>query len=677
MNDTTSKTSENGSGNGFCGKILNVDLSSGTPEYESLEESFYKKYLSGVGLGVKVLWDRIKPGIDPLGPENILGFSTGLLTDTNSLFTGRFMVVGKSPQTGGWGDSNCGGNFSPALKRCGVDAIFFYGASEKPVYVYMDENTIEINDASELWGQDAIETENILKEKHGKRAQVMCIGPAGEKLSLLAGISTDGGRLAGRSGLGSVMGSKKLKAVVVAGKQKAGVFDKDQMAELTKAYRSRLQLDKEPKLSDKMLGFGGKMQRILPFGVRTKGGMVRDLFRQFGTSGTTALSAESGDSPIKNWGGIGCKDFPLERSQKIGAETVIKYQVKKYGCFSCPIRCGGIMEIKEGPYPISEMHKPEYETLCSFGSLLLNDDIFSIFKINDMVNRGGIDSISCGATVAFAIECFENNIITEADTGGLKLAWGNSAAIIKLTEMIINREGIGDTLADGVKRAAEKIGKGATEYAVHCGGVEPGMHDPKFDNGQAISYYCDATPGRHTTAANLYLEIQELEKKYSRAKKVPSFITRKEKRRCDNKAEGIAVNIFFKMLMDGAGICLFGTQVGGEMPIAEWLNAATGWELSDDDYLVIGERINQLRHAFNIREGINPIKDFKPHPRVYGDPPQEKGPFKKLTLDIDMLAESYYDTMNWDVTTGKANKNYLERLDLKEVIDGIYPESKA
>jgi len=663
-------------GKGYCGKVLHVDLSARKILYQDLNEAFYRKYLSGLGLGAKILWDRMKPGADPIGPDNILGFTTGLLTDTGSLFTGRFTVVGKSPLSGSWGDSNCGGYFSPSLKRCGVDAVFFYGASPKPLYLYMDDQSAELKDATDLWGKDTIETEGKLKKEYGRRAQVVCIGPAGERLSYMAGICNDGGRIAARGGLGAVMGSKRLKAVVAAGKNRVGVTDKKTMHELRTGFRKRLERIKfmDRFFGDRILGMIGRITRTGLIYPRQPAQLWRLLLSKYGTPSVTAMSAESGDSPIKNWSGIGYKDFPLKRSQQIGAEAVIQFEEKKYGCYSCPLRCGGLMKIDEGPYTIEKMHKPEYETICAFGTLLLNDDLQAIFKINDLVNRGGIDSISCGGTVAFAIECFENGILTLKDTDGLELRWGNADAIIKLTEMIISREGLGDILADGVKLASEKIGHGSEKYAVHCGGVEAPMHDPKFDPGFIISYYCEPTPGRHTISSYQFLDLQHLEKKFTRARKIPTLSTRKERYRYDNKAEGIAINSFYKMLIDCAGACLFGTQVGGNIPLCEWMNAATGWDLSNDDYLVIGERIHQLRHAFNIREGINPIRDFRPHPRVYGDPPLPKGPARHITLDMDMLARSFYQAMHWDLETGKPDLEHLKELKLDEVVEAFYPQ---
>jgi aldehyde:ferredoxin oxidoreductase len=318
------------------------------------------------------------------------------------------------------------------------------------------------------------------------------------------------------------------------------------------------------------------------------------------------------------------------------------------------------------------MHRPEYETLCAFGALILNDDLASIFRVNDLLNRAGIDTISCGTAVAFATECFEKGILTTQDTDGLELSWGDSKAMVALTEMIIQRKGLGDLLADGVRIAAQRIGRGAEAYAVHCGGMEPPMHDPKFDPGFGMAYLCGPTPGRHMVSSYMLLDLERLDRRFKRAGKPPAFMTPKERFRYDNKGEAMALGTFFRMLVDAAGCCAFGTQVGGDIPLVEWLNSATGWNLSGEEYLVIGERVEQLRHAFNVREGLNPVRDFRMHPRMCGNPPLEKGPAKGIALDQDAMASAYYEAMGWDVSTGLPHKERLEGLGLDDVLSALY-----
>ncbi|HMK35801.1 MAG TPA: aldehyde ferredoxin oxidoreductase family protein [Desulfomonilaceae bacterium] len=660
-------------GKGYWGRVCLVDLTSGTIRYEAVAEEIYRKFLSGMGLAAKIVWDRMKPGCDPVGPENILGFTTGLLTDTGSLFTGRFMIVGKSPLSGGWGDSNCGGFFAPMLKRCGVDALFFEGASPTPVYLYIDEQRAELRDAADLWGKDTIETEAILRDRYKAGAQVACIGPAGEKLSYMAGVSTDYGRMAARAGLGAVMGSKKLKAVVAAGKRMVAVADERRMKELSRQFRARFAKYGRFKglLNDRLLAFFGWLTGKGLY-VRQPAVVWRLMLKKFGTPSLTAMSVETGDSPIQNWKGT-VTDFQPEKYRKLRAEEIGRYDIKKYGCYSCPLRCGATSRVMDGPYKIEKSHRPEYETICSFGDLLLNDDAHSIFKLNDMANRGGVDSISCGGVVAFAIECFTKGIIDKSDTNGLELGWGKSEAIIGLTRMIIDREGIGDILADGVKIAAKKIGKGSEEFAVHCGGVEPAMHDAKFDPGFAVAYYCEPAPGRHSVTGMQYLDLQFLENQFSRAAKIPLFSTRKKRYDVHDKGNALAVGVFYKMLVDGAGVCLFGTQTGGDLPLCQWMNAATGWDFAPDDYLRAGERVEQLRQAFNVKNGLNPLRDFRPHPRIYGQPPLYSGPLKGITLDVDSLALSFYRAMHWDPATGIPGEQHLRELGLTELIEAFYP----
>ncbi len=664
---------------GFFGRILHVDLTSGKLTYENRDEAFYRAYLGGLGVGARILWERMKKGAAPLGPENILGFTSGLLTDTGTLFTGRFSVVGKSPLTGGWGDANCGGYFSPALKRCGLDAVFFYGKSPETVILYIDENSAEIKDAGTLWGTDTIETEAQLKKRYGPRAQVACIGPGGERLSLLAGICTDRGRIAARGGLGAVMGSKRLKAVVAAGRTRVGVADRERIRALSRDFRKQLEGGKGLKrfLGDRLFGLLGWFTRKGPLYTRQPADLFRLMLSRYGTSSMTCVSAEGGDSPVKNWGGTGYADFPLKRSRKIGAEAVAAYEVRKYGCFSCPLRCGGIVRVADCDPPIEEMHRPEYETLCAYGALVLNDDLHTIFKVNDLLNRAGLDTISCGTAVAFAVECFENGILGVEDTESLELNWGDGESILRLTEMLVERRGIGDVLADGVQKAADTLGAGAEAFAVHCGGMEPPMHDPKFDPGFGMAYMCEPTPGRHMVASYMLLDLERLDRRFGGVPKAPAFMTSRERYRYENKAGAMAAGCFFRMLVDCAGGCMFGTQVGGDMPLIEWLNAATGWDLTGEDYLAVGERVEQLRQAFNVREGINPARDFKPHPRVTGHPPFSKGPASGVSLDTDAMAKAFYGAMGWDLATGRPDRERLHRLGLADVAAALDPEDDA
>jgi aldehyde:ferredoxin oxidoreductase len=659
---------------GYMGKILWVDLTKGEFKEEKLDEQVYKDYLGGYGLGVKILFDRMKPGIDPLGPENILGMLPGLLTGTGAVFVGRYMVVGKSPLTGGWADANSGGYFSPEIKKCGYDGIFFTGKSPKPVYLLIKDGKIELRDASHLWGKDTIETEiAIKKELNDEKVQVACIGPAGERLSLISGIVTDRGRIAARSGVGAIMGSKNLKAVVLKGNQLIPVADRKRVTEESRNFLKRIEGSSFiQRLIEKRMGKIGTLLRKAPFHSRQEGFLWRNVLKKYGTCGILAFCVEGGDAPVKNWKGIGYIDFPLSESMKISDDNIIKYEIKKYNCYSCPIACGGIVQVKIGDYVLEESHKPEYETLAAMGSMTLVSDPAVLFEANNMCNRAGMDTISAGSTIAFAMECYEKGIITKEDTGGIELKWGNGEALLKFLEKMIKREGIGDIFADGVRVASRKLGKGSEEFAIHAGGQEIPMHDPRYDPGYGIGYYCEPTPGRHTIVSYTYAELMEVYKKFKKFKKFSAITSKAKWYSEEEKGKAMAICSKYVQVANGCGFCIFGLQIGGNIPIFEWVNASTGWNLKEEDFLKIGERIETLRHCFNLREGLNPPKDFLPAKRALGYPPLPKGPTAGVSVNIEKLGREFYEEYGWDFDTGLPKKETLERLGLSYVMDFIY-----
>jgi aldehyde:ferredoxin oxidoreductase len=654
------------------GKILWADLSNGKLWDETIEDRVYRDFLCGYGLGAKVIYDRQPAGVDPLGADAVLGFTSGLLTGTGAPFSGRYMVVGKSPLTGTWGDANSGGHFSPMLKRTGYDAVFVRGISEKPVILVITEGRAELVDASFVWGKDCIETERLIREKlRNDKYEVACIGPAGEKLSLISCVITDGGRAAGRSGLGAVMGSKKLKAIAVLGSKKTELADADTFSKLRKDYLERFK--KKPPFKDKAsvdnINFMGKLVRsFFPFLFATPPATYKELIMRYGTGGMTAYSAECGDSPVKNWGGSGYHDFPITtRSSKISDENLIKYEQKKYHCAFCPLGCGGIVKVEQGRYKLDRGHKPEYETLAAFGTMCLNDDLESIMAANEICNRAGLDTISAGATIAFAIECYENGLISDKDTDGLNLTWGNADAIVKMTEKLASRIGFGDVFADGVKRAAERIGKGSEQFAVHAGGQELPMHDPRFDPTFGTAYEVEPTPGRHTISSDTYVMLMELHKKFKEVRPTKQVTLKSSKYDFSKVGEFQTINSKFVQVANGAGVCLFGLLVG-EYPLFEWINAATGWHMSSQALMNTGERILTLRHCFNVREGIKP-GDTQIRNRAAGYPPLNKGPLMNIQLDLDKTARRYYAQLDWDYETGQVKRERLEALGLAEMID--------
>ena len=646
---------------GYMGKILWVDLSKGEIREEVIPDEIYESYLSGMGLAAYLLYNRIPAGADPLGPDNILGFVSGLLTATGSLFSGRWMVVGKSPLTGTWGDANCGGNLSPAIKRCGYDGIFFIGISEKPVYLHVGHNGAKLCDASHLWGKDTVETDEALIKEKGDKAKVACIGPAGEKLSLISGICNDRGRLAARSGLGAVMGSKKLKAIVLDGKRRIDVHNRDEIKRLSQQCNRWVQWQ-PPFLPGPMTAYMGAVMRILPTQMAMDGLLYKILLRKWGTSGMNQASVEMGDAPVKNWKGSNL-DFNPKRSLPTNPDAVIKTERVKYHCYSCPLGCGGICTM-QGKY--TETHKPEYESTLALGGLCMNNDMDSVFYMNEVLNRAGMDTISAGGTVAFAIECYEKGLLTKADTDGLELTWGNSKAIISLIEKMVRREGIGDLLADGSKVAARKIGKGASDYAIQAGGQELAMHDGRNDPGFNVHYSAEPVPGRHTIGAQLYYEMFQLWKRVKSLPR-PKFLYFKDRKYVANEEKAVmaAACSKFMNVANGSGMCLFGLFIGAKrVPTFNWLNAATGWHKTPEDYMEIGERIQTLKQLFNFKHDVDP-RSFKVSDRVLGRHPQSEGANRGRTMDIEKMIGDYWRQFGWDAETGKPTEARVAILEIK------------
>jgi aldehyde:ferredoxin oxidoreductase len=623
--------------NGIFGKILWVDLSDGTYNEETLPEEIYRQYLGGYGLAAKLIYENMPAKADPLGSEAIIGIFPGLLTGTVAPLSGRYMLAGKSPLTGTWGDANSGGFFGPEIKKCGFDGILIKGSSPTPKYITIIDDDIKILDASELWGKDAVETEEFLKEKYDN-AQVACIGQAGENLSLISGIVNDKGRIAARSGFGAVWGSKKLKAIVLKGNKKIPLADRDSLLNHSKEYNNRI--------------------------AAAKGGMVA-IFKNYGTPAGNVFSGSNGDTPIKNWGGNTQDDFPTDRLDKISAAELNKYKQKDFGCFSCPIRCGAIMKIPE--LNIDETHRPEYETCASFGPLILNDDLMSIFTLNELCNRACLDTISAGGTIAFAIECFENGLINKDDTDGLELTWGNSSAVIELVKKMITREGFGDILADGCKRASEKIGKESEKYAITSLGQELGMHDSKFMSSLGMAFAFDPTPGKHTNSNIDMIAMGPI----GRNQFIDGFtIPKISQELADERFEALMLVNALAQFSNCLGLCMFASMFQ-KYPMRELILNLTGWDISIEELINIGRRIQTIRQAFTIREGIILSENTLPG-RAYGDPPFESGPHKGKTIDYKGDYKGFCEKIGWDSKNGYPLKETLSELNLDFILKDLY-----
>lgn len=613
---------------GTMGKILLVDLTTKEIEVETPSDEVYLKYLGGYGLGAYYLFRLQKAGVDPLGPDAHLGFFTGLLTGTPTITGNRYFVVGKSPKTGTWGDANSGGTFGPKFKAAGVDGVIFRGISAEPVYLLIENGVARLLPAEKLWGRDTNETEDLCQQEHGSQAGVACIGPPGERMAMLACVINDKGRAAGRSGLGAVMGSKNLKAVVALGDQSVELADPQGMKEAIAKHRDLM-----------------------------KQGMF-DVLSQYDTAGITAGAVATGDAPIKNWAGAP-GDFPA--AKEISDDAVLGIQRKKYACWRCPIGCGGETEVTEGEYA-SKGHKPEYETLGTFGSMPLNNNLASINRANEICNRAGLDTISTGCTVTFAIECFERGIITEEQTGGLQLNWGNHQAIVALTEAIAAGRGFGRILQDGTKIAAERIGNGADQYAIHIAGEEVPMHDPRLSPGLAASYKMDATPARHTQMSAWTVEAQFAP---------PGLVdTKLERYNPQGKGKVYKTVGNHHHAAASAGMCMFGWSCCRADALCDCLTHTLGRQFTLEDVDRIGWRIASLRMAFNIREGVRNV-DFKLPGRIIGSPPLEDGPLKGVTVDVDTQVRQFLEAMGWDPETGTPKAETLRGLDLDFVPEEI------
>ena len=542
--------------------------------------------------------------------------------------------------------------------------------AEKPVYLYCDGKNAELRDASKYWGMDAMEAEKALHEDLDgacrKKPCIACIGLSGEKLSLISGICNEGGRIAARSGVGAVMGSKRLKAVVLAGSLPMRSADPDKIKALSKELGRKLLKMTLPSGLGVFIGFGGRMMGHLPY-MPMDGALTSYMFREWGTQANTSLAITSGDGPLKNWAGTP-KD--VRRMDMVyNPEHINKIETAKYHCYSCPLGCGGKLNIRGRKYvEFDETHKPEYETIEAFGPLLMNWSLDSIYQLNELLNRAGMDTISAGNTVAWAIECYENGILTNEQTDGLELSWGNTEAILALVKKMVAREGFGDAIADGVKRASERFG--GKEYAMHIGGQEPGMHDARNDPQLGVHFVAEPAPGKHTVGMGIEYGAMSLCDICSWAPPAKLHPKKEDLEDTETLAYVSKANACYTMLVDGAGGCYYGQMMGVHMwKLVEYLNAAEGWDYDGDHYMEIGERIQTLRQLFNIKQGIDPASVKLPK-RMLGEPALSSGPLKGVTLEKNReQVSSHWRAFGWDDKTGVPLKGTVERLGIDRLTE--------
>jgi len=615
---------------GYMGRFLWVNLTHGTTREETPDESLLRDFIGGYGVGARLLYERIPARADPLGPDNVLGFITGPLTGTPAPTGIRWTVVGKSPLTGGWGDANAGGYFGPALKRAGFDGVFFTGIAPRPVYLYLEDGRVELWDADSLWGLDCYQVEDWVKAELGADVEAACIGPSGEKEALISGVIHAKGRAAARSGLGAVMGSKRLKMVAARGNLEVPLADPIAARALRRKY-----------LGEINSGVGAS-----------------EFYRLTGTPGYTPVGARNGDSPVRNWG-ASVLAFP--DVEPLEFDKLLQHRLKRESCWRCPLACWGTSRVEYGGQVV-EAHQPEYETASAFGSMTLNNNYPSLIKANDLCNRYGLDTISAGACVAFAIECYEQGLINSNDTGGIELSWGDHEAMNAMLEKLAQREGFGDILADGVRRAAEKLGPEAEPFAIHVGGQELPMHDPRFEPGLGVIYQIDATPGRHTQACQ-----------YSLPPGIESEMPEYGKNREQQVGRGRWVKDASCLchIANVSGVCLFGYCSTHVTFIPEFMTAVTGRSLDVEDMLTAGERIANIRQAFNVREGINAVTLRIPE-RAYGHPPLPDGPTAGISVQVEPMLQEHLEEMSWTRDAAVPRREVLERLGLGDIARDLW-----
>jgi aldehyde:ferredoxin oxidoreductase len=598
---------------GWTGTILRVNLSTGAITREATDMKRAKLFLGARGLGAKYLTDEIDPKVDALGPKNKLIFAPGPLSGTFAPSMGRYDVVTKSPLTGAIAASNSGGSFGPELKFAGYDMIIFEGKAKSPVYLWINDDQVEIRDASAVWGKTVPETTDALRAATDEDAKVACIGPAGEKLALIACVMNEMHRAAGRSGVGAVMGSKNLKAIVVVGTKPVQVADPDAFEKAVLVARN--------KISTHPVGGTG--------------------LRLYGTDVLVNILNQVGSLPTRNF-----RDGYFPTADKIGGESQAANQlVRPKGCFSCIISCGRVTKVTNPKYA-GEGEGPEYETAWAYGADCGNDNLDAITKANYLCNELGLDAISTPTTIACALDMFAEGIITTKDTGGMELRFGDPDLIIELTRMMGLREGFGDQLADGSYRLAEKYGH--PEYSMSAKKQELPAYDPRGVQGIGLHYATSNRGGCHVRGYTISPEVLG----------VPFKV---DQHATEGKPGLVMTFQNLTAALDSTGACLFTTfGIGGD-DLAALLSAVTGVEYSTDDFMKAGDRIWNLERQWNLKVGMTTKDDTLPK-RLLKDP-IKTGPSKGEVSKLDKMLPEYYQLRGWN-TEGVPTLEKLKELEL-------------
>jgi aldehyde:ferredoxin oxidoreductase len=613
---------------GYFGKFLKIDLTSGKTEEITISKDDQKKYVGGSTLAAKLIYDYVKPEMDPLSPENPIVFATGPFTGSNVPMVSRAAICGISPGTGLWGEATTGGKFPMRLKGTGYDGILITGKANKPVYIYVNENAVEIKDASHLWGKgDIYETQEKIKAEVDDKASVACIGLGGENLIHYANIMNDEGRAAGRCGMGALMGSKNLKALAVSGTQKTDIAFPISLKKVISEARDAI-----------------------------KSNAYTQAYKLYGTNFYMDLSMRLGDAPAKYF----TKSvFPAAKIH--GPAFRERYRMGSYACSGCPIGCGRIIKDfkPDAETNIKQVDGPEYETVGAFGPLCMNFDIDAIVMANHQCNAHGIDTISAGVCIAFAMHLFEKGILTKK-TAGMEIRWGDAETILKLVNLIIRQEGIGTLLSKGVKQMAAELGVDSEE-AAHVKGLEFPMHDPRAYQGAALAYAVGPRGACHLKGAYYSLDAPGNEVGLALG------ITFTDKN--DPAQKGALTNkiLSFCELYNSFTLCQF-SPLPADM-IAQLLYDVTGRDFKTMDLLTFGERSLNLKRAINNKLGVTRADDHIPD---IARKALSEGGTAGIEPDMELMLKEFYTVSNWDWDTGKPKKAKLQELGLEFAASDLY-----
>ena len=626
---------------GWAGTLLRVNLSDGKIQRQEYPEALRHQFLGGRGVNSRLLFDEVEPGIDPLGPKNKLFFGTSPITGSGLITSGRIHVTAKSPLTGILGDSNAGGHFGPEMKWAGYDHIIVEGAAEKPVYLWIDDDHVEIRDAGHVWGKVVSETYAALWDELGDpRIRIAAIGPGGEKLVRFASLMTDYGNACGKTGMGTVMGSKNLKAIAVRGTKGFHVADPERFKAIARDWVTKI-----------------------------KNGPAYEGFSKVGTLSYLTAYHSQGRSVARN----AQVTADIDYIDNYSAKSMMKHMTRSVACFGCPIHCKHEFKIKKGPYAGEHGHGTEFCMMSAHGPACGNPDEAAVLKINNICNEYGICGDTSGITLAAAFEWYERGIITKEDTDGIPLEWGNSEAQIEMLMKTIRREGLGDLLADGCAMAAEKIGKGAEKYINHTKGGDIDAVDIRTLKGCALS---DAVSSRGGDPQRGWPGVEFYPIRPEKSKKMFGTEHATDPRSYEGK--GVLVDYYSSLctMCDALGICKFSAGWFATpiylKEMGELATAATGVDFNEKKVREVVARINNVERAYLVREGIT-RKDDTLHGRAVEEP-VPSGPYKgeRLTQEgMDKMLDDYYSVVGWDRKTGAPTRKTLEDLGLQDVADEL------